>query len=72
MSKHNPFAVSMAQFVMPSHMSRSLSIEGFDLQADENGIVEAPEKHAETLLAHGLMRMPVSAPAAPQQKQAGR
>lgn len=73
MSK-NQFAPAMAQFVVPSHMSRSISIEGFDLAADDNGVLEAPERFAPTLLAHGLMRMPaaVAAPQGNKQQQAGR
>lgn len=72
MSKHNPFAVSMSSFVVPPHMSRSFSIEGFDMAADENGVLEAPEKFADTLLAHGLIRLPPAAAQSGKQQNAGR
>ena len=50
----NPFQQTMAKLRVPEHMGESISISGFDLQADENRCVEVPKNLAAELRGHGL------------------
>lgn len=50
----NPFQQTMVKLQVPEDMSPSLSIGGFDLQADKDGCVEVPKHLAPTLREHGL------------------
>lgn len=54
MSKSKLPTTSMTRMVVPAHMSTSVSVEGFELEADEDRTIEVPEKIAVTLRAHGL------------------
>jgi hypothetical protein len=53
--KSNPFLKSMARLQLPAEMGRSLSVGGFELEADDEGTVEVPKEHVAVLKAHGLV-----------------
>lgn len=54
MSKSKLPTTAMVRLVIPPHMSTSISVEGFELEADDDRTIEVPEKVAGTLRAHGL------------------
>ena len=54
MNVKNPFRQSMVKLQVPAGLGRSLSIAGFDIEADDDGAVEVPKEHVPTLKAHGL------------------
>lgn len=50
----NPFQQTMVKLRVPDDMGESISIGGFDLQADKGRCVEVPKNLAPTLREHGL------------------
>lgn len=54
MSKSKLPTTAMVRLVIPAGMSTSVSVEGFELEADDDRTIEVPEKAATTLRAHGL------------------
>lgn len=54
MSKSKLPTTAMTRLVVPPHMSTSVSVEGFELEADEDRTIEVPEKIAAVLRSHGL------------------
>lgn len=54
MSKSKLPTTAMVRLVIPAHMSTSISVEGFELEADDDRTIEVPEKVAATLRSHGL------------------
>lgn len=71
MSTKNPFQSSMTRLVLPAHMGPSVSIAGFELQADDDGVVEVPNHLAGELRAHGLKDAPAKAEASAAGKGKG-
>lgn len=51
----NPFQQTMVKLRVPDDMGESISIGGFDLQADKDRCVEVPKTLAPTLREHGLV-----------------
>lgn len=55
MSKSNPFQTPMARLQQPDDMrGSSVSIGGFTLEPDDDGVVEVPAHLAPSLIAHGM------------------
>ena len=50
----NPFVKSLAKLVIPAGMGSSISVAGFELEANDKGYVEVPKEHVAVLKAHGL------------------
>jgi hypothetical protein len=50
----NPFQQDMVRMVIPDHMSTSISVAGFSLEADEHRVVTVPKHLVGTLRSHGL------------------
>lgn len=50
----NPFNLSMVELQIAPGMGSSISIGGFNLEANDDGIVEVPKHLADELRAHGL------------------
>lgn len=50
----NPFRASMTKLAIPPHMGSSISVAGFQVDADADGTIEVPKEHVTELLAHGL------------------
>lgn len=55
----NPFAVSLVRLQLPVGMGKSVSVAGFNLEADKDGCVEVPLAQAKDLEAHGLIPVPL-------------
>jgi hypothetical protein len=66
-AKKNPFQTSMVRMQVPAHMSGSIAIGGFTLEADD-GQVEVPHELVDELLAHGLTVAPAPDPKATAKK----
>lgn len=51
---NNPFAQQMVKMKFPPNSGGVMTIEGFSLTADKNGIVELPKNLVKAAEAHGL------------------
>lgn len=58
MAKQNPFNKAMARLQIPPHMGQSISVRGFEVEADEDGCVEVPPELVAELKGHGLTDPP--------------
>lgn len=54
MAKTNPFKPSFVRLQIPAHMGGSVSVAGFNLEADDENCVEVPSEVAPLLIPHGL------------------
>lgn len=50
----NQFAVDLVSLQIPDGMSSSISVGGFPVEADADGIVQVPTQFAALLRDHGL------------------
>jgi hypothetical protein len=58
MSSHkNPFKLSMVRMRIPDNMSTSISVGGFEIEAEPDRTVEVPVHLAAGLEAHGLTKV---------------
>lgn len=54
----NQFQQSMVRMKIPEGMGPSVSISGFNLEADEKGTIEVPKNLVAVLKDHGLSECP--------------
>ncbi len=54
MSNNNPFTQQMVKMRFPPGSAGVMSIEGFNLTADKNGVVELPKNLVKAAESHGL------------------
>lgn len=55
----NVFQPSMVKLQVPRGFSRSISISGFTVDADDNGHVVVPANLKQQLIDHGLSEVPM-------------
>lgn len=53
----NPFQKSMARLQLPEGFGDSISVSGFNIEADDERCVEVPRELVPQLLAHGLVEV---------------
>lgn len=61
MNQPNPFSQQMVKLHIPEGMGTSVSIEGFNLEGDEDRCVEVPKHLTQRLKDHGLVDAPAKA-----------
>ena len=58
----NPFAQSMTRMKAPAGAGQSISVRGFTMEADADGVVLVPGDVANDLMSHGFTKAPAVEP----------
>ena len=62
MSQANPFQQTMVRMQLPAGHGASISMRGFEVQADSDRCVTVPKEFTPELEAHGLTKAADAAP----------